>query len=92
MSEPIYRRAMELLEADIHDDLVALEPHKGNCFGFNSVAATVWRQLEEPQSLDQLKARLLTEYDVDESTCDSELRELLNDFEAKGLISRTKSR
>ena len=91
MTQPTYRRAVELLEADINDELVALDPQQGDCFGFNSVATSVWKQLEVPRSVDELKAHLLTEYDVSEETCDAELRELLDDLETKGLISRTNS-
>lgn len=92
MTEPFYHRAMELLEADIDDELVALEPGQGSCFGFNSVATTVWKYLAVPRTGDELKAHLLAEYDVGELTCETELRELLDNFEAKGLISRAQTR
>jgi hypothetical protein len=92
MRDPIYRRAIELLEADINDELVALEPDRGNCFGFNSVATTVWKHLEVPRSSNELKAHLLSEYDVSEQTCENELRELLDELEAKGLVSKTAPR
>lgn len=92
MAEPKYHRAIELLEADIDDEMVALEPRKGSCFGFNSVATTVWRYLAVPRTADELKAHLLAEYEVGEESCETELRELLDDFEAKGLISRALSR
>jgi hypothetical protein len=74
------------MEAEIGDELVALEPAKGNCFGFNSVATSVWRALAEPRSFDQLRDALLDEYDVDAEQCSSELRTLLEDMEARGLI------
>jgi hypothetical protein len=35
---PVYRRALTLMEADIGDELVALDATAGNCFGFNQVA------------------------------------------------------
>jgi hypothetical protein len=92
MTEPTYRRAIDLLEADIDDELVALEPSQGSCFGFNSVATTVWKYLEVPRTGDELKAHLLAEYDVTEQTCETELGELLNELQAKGLISRVPSR
>ena len=92
MDTEVYRRAVDLLEADINDELVALDPDQGNCFGFNAVATTVWRQLEVPRSISELKTHLLAEYDVDEATCDGELRALLDDLEKRGLISKTESR
>jgi len=52
------------MEAELGEELVALDPQAGNCFGFNEVAAWVWRRLAEPASLDQLRDELLKEYDV----------------------------
>lgn len=86
MSETIYRRATSLMEADVGDELVALDPDKGACFGFNTVATTVWRALVEPRTFGQLRDELLGDYDVSSEQCTEELRELLTDMAAKGLI------
>lgn len=84
-----YRRAVELLEADINDELVALEPAKGACFGFNSVAKDVWRKLDRPRTFDELRDELLSEYEVSEDQCTEELRGLLDDMSRANLIERT---
>lgn len=83
----VYRRTTELMQAELGDELVALEPNSGVCFGFNSVAATVWQQLKAPQGFDQIKERLLTEYDVDERQCGADLIELLDRLIDIGLVS-----
>ena len=85
-----YRRSVELLEADINDELVALEPDQGRCFGFKSVAKDVWRKLERPRSFEELRQELLSEYDVAEDQCDRELRELLEDMAKAKLIERVR--
>lgn len=85
----IYRRAVELLEADINDELVALEPTKGACFGFNSVAKDIWRKLERPRTFDELRNALLGEYEVSEDQCTEELRGVLDDMSRANLIERT---
>ena len=89
MSEAQYVRTKELLSADVGDELVALDADAGHCYGFNSVAASVWRQLKEPQSFDGLKRSLMDEYEVSEEQCSADLTQLLNDFVGKGLIRRT---
>ena len=86
MSQPSYRRATDLMEANLGDELVALDPKGGECFGFNSVATSVWRELRQPKSFDELREVLLGEYDVDPEQCTRELRELLDDLFAKGLV------
>ena len=89
MGNETYRRAVDLLEADIDDELVALEPTKGACFGFNSVAKDVWRKLERPQSFEELKNELLSEYEVTADQCSEELRGLLDSMSWAQLIERT---
>lgn len=82
----LYRRAVELLEADVNDELVALDPTQGNCFGLNAVAKDVWRKLESPRTFNDLRSELLDDYDVTEEECTRELEELLAEMTANGLI------
>lgn len=83
----IYERATELLEAEVGDELVALDLAGGMCFGFNSVATAVWQQLQAPLSFDEIKTHLLAEYEVDENQCSMELEELLARMVDNGLVS-----
>jgi hypothetical protein len=82
----LYRRNVELLEAHVNEELVALDPHKGTCYGFNGVATEVWRKLVNPKTFDQIEAELLVEYDVPPAQCTEELKALLTDLEQRGLI------
>jgi hypothetical protein len=75
------------MEAELGDELVALEPAAGHCFGFNSVATSVWRQLDGPKTFEQLRDALLREYDVEPEQCARELQELLDDLCSRGLIA-----
>jgi hypothetical protein len=86
MEQRVYERARELMEAELGDELVALDPAGGECFGFNGVAATVWRLLERPGTASELKQSLLSEYDVDPAQCEAELEELLADLVSRGLV------
>ena len=82
----IYQRKAELLEAEVATDIVALDLVAGKCFGFNEVAAAVWRYLSEPRSFEEIELHLRHEFDVEANQCASELKELLKDMESKGLI------
>ncbi len=82
----VYKRSVDLMEAELGDELVALDPNAGDCFGFNSVATSVWRQLQEPRAFEELRDALLQEYEVDQQRCARELQELLDDMSARGLI------
>ena len=82
----MYERAIELLEAELGDEILTLDPQDGQCFGFNSVAASVWRKLARPASFDEIKQSLLTEYEVDPEQCTEELHELMRVLIDRGLV------
>ena len=86
MSETIYERATELLEADLGAELMALDVDAGTCFGFNSVATDVWRQLACPRSFREIRDALLAEYEVGDEQCTAELSELMKSFVEMGLV------
>ena len=79
------------MEADIGNELVALDPEAGNCFGFNEVATSVWRSLEQPKTFDQLRDELLREYDVGSEQCSRELQMLLKDLISRRLVEKTEA-
>jgi hypothetical protein len=87
VKEPVYERAANLMEAELGDELVALDTDGGQCFGFNNVATSVWRHLEHPKTFDQLRDALLDEYEVDPEQCTRELKGLLDDLFEKRLVS-----
>jgi hypothetical protein len=87
MRDPVYSRSAELMEADIGDEMVALDQRAGSCFGFNSVATEVWRRLTTPRTFEQLRDELLESYDVTPEQCTNELQALLRDLQANGLIT-----
>lgn len=86
MADTRYCRAVDLMEADLGEELVALDPNAGNCFGFNEVAAWVWRRLEQPATFDQLRDGLLRDYEVSDEQGSAELQQLLDDLVARGLV------
>jgi hypothetical protein len=79
------------MEAELGDELVALDPAAGECFGFNGVAASIWRNLERPKSFEQLRDALLEEYEVEPDRCATELGALLDDLSARGLVTTVES-
>lgn len=74
------------MEAELGEELVALDPKAGECFGFNNVATSVWRELESPKTFEQLRNALLDQYEVGSDQCSLELRQLLDDLTTKGLV------
>jgi hypothetical protein len=88
MAEPTYKRAIALMEAQVGDELVAMDVNIGSCFGFNSVAKDVWQRLGSPKTSAELRDELLADYDVDAERCAGELQALLDELVAKGWVER----
>lgn len=86
MNEPLIRRRIELMEAELDDEIVGLDVEQGTCFGFNATATTVWKALERPAARSELLETLLREYDVEPAACAAELDALLADLTARGMI------
>lgn len=63
-----------------------LDPATSNYFGLDGVGARIWDLCEQPQSVEALVAVLITEYDVDESTCSTEVMSFLAELEAANLL------
>jgi hypothetical protein len=76
------------MDADIGDEVVAMNVERGDCFGFNEVAAEIWRLLEAPKTFEELQEVLLRKYDVSAERCAAELRSLLDELMANQLITR----
>lgn len=84
-----YVRVRELLEAELGDEIVALDVDGGQCFGFNSVAAEIWRLLELPRDIEELQRILMARYRVGAAQCLEDLEDCLAELEERGLIRTT---
>jgi hypothetical protein len=81
-----YVRAKSLLEAELGDEIVALDVEGGNCFGFNSVAAEIWRLLETPRDLESIQCELLDKFDVSPGACLADIQAHLAELRELGLV------
>jgi Coenzyme PQQ synthesis protein D (PqqD) len=80
------RRTGELIETTVDGELVALHVDNGTCYGFNGTATRIWSLIEQPRRLSELKEELLSEFEVDPAVCEAQLKELLKELEADGLV------
>ncbi len=64
-----------------------LDPATSNYFGLEGVGARIWDLCELPQSVETIVAVLITEYDVDESTCSAEVSSFLVEMESANLLT-----
>lgn len=86
MNDARVRRRGGLIEAEVDGELIGLEVRQGVCYGFNGTATRIWALIEEPRKISEIVAALRAEYEVDAATCARDVRALLGQFEADGLV------
>ena len=81
-----YQRAINLMEAPVADELLALDREGTRCFGFNESATVIWRQLETPKSMEEIVLHVSRLYAVEESETVRDIEDLMHDLMKKGLV------
>jgi Coenzyme PQQ synthesis protein D (PqqD) len=60
-------------------------------YGLNPVGSRIWRLIQKPKSIGELRDALVDEYEVEPERCESDLLELLEKMRAEGLIEVSSS-
>lgn len=70
----------------VGDETVLLDLKSGVYFGLDPVGARFWELVEEGHRLPELITALLDEYEVEEEVLDKDIRGLINELCARGLL------
>lgn len=62
-----------IIASPIDDEVVMANLKTDKYYGLNPVSTRIWHLLEEPQRLSDLCDVLMSEFDVDEATCQTEV-------------------
>ena len=89
-SDTLVVRNDGLMEAEVANEIVALNVEKGTCYGLNSVGSRIWKLIAVPIRIGDICAKLLAEYKVEPSDCERQVVELLEELRAEGLIATGK--
>jgi hypothetical protein len=82
-------RCDELIVAELHDELLGLHEDGGDVYGFNATAAWVWKAIDKPTKLSELCSGLVRHFEIEVEACDPELRRVLTELRAEGLVTIT---
>ena len=80
------RKQGDWLAAKIGDELVMMSAEKGNYLGLSEVGARIWELVETAQTIGDLCAQLVTEFDVTSDVCGTEVETFLRELETHGAI------
>jgi hypothetical protein len=87
--ETFVRQGPGLIEAQIDNEIVALNVDTGTCYGLNKVGARIWNLIRQPTRVRDIRDQLLTEFKVEPDICTQEVLELLEELSSEGLIIKS---
>lgn len=74
------------VSCELAGEVVLLQLDSGIYYGLDPVGSRVWQLLQEPRSFAELQDALLAEFEVEPERCAGDLRVLLGELDAAGLI------
>lgn len=75
-----------VLAQTLGEEVVLLDANRGVYFSLNPTGARAWQLLSEGESLDQIRAALIEEFDVTAEVLEADLQALLHDLTESQLI------
>jgi len=78
--------AKDQFSCPLGDDTVILDLKAGLYFSLDNVGAMVWRLIQQPKTVKDVRRAILDEFEVSEEVCGRDLQALLNDLAERGLI------
>ncbi len=85
-NDMLVSRGAGLIEAQVDNEIVGLHVQNGTCYSFNPTATRIWQLIEQPRMLADICATLGAEFNVDPATCEADVRAMLDDLAADGLV------
>ena len=70
----------------IGEETIILDLESGTYFGLDPVGARAWELMAEGRTINSVCTVMLEEYDVDEARLERDLRKLVEDLRAHGLV------
>ena len=74
------------VSCEVNSETVILHFDSGEYFGLNDVGTLVWKMIEQPRSVSELRDAILRDYEVDADQCERDLLDLLGELRDRGLI------
>jgi len=74
------------MASDIGGETVILGLTAGRYYGLDAVGARIWQLIQNPTPVADLTRTIVSEYEVDEARCESDLLRLLDSMASAGLV------
>jgi Coenzyme PQQ synthesis protein D (PqqD) len=80
-------RASDVMASPVDNELVMMDIERGVYYSLDRVGADIWKRLAEPLRVADLCDQLMQEYEVDRTTCETDVLAVLNEMAADGLLA-----
>jgi hypothetical protein len=74
------------VSCELGGEAAILHMQRGVYYGLDSIGAAVWKRIQQPARVADLRDFLIGEYDVERTQCETDLTELLEKLSAEGLV------
>lgn len=85
-SQTILVATKEQVSCDLGEEAAILGMKSSVYYGLNPVGACVWRLLQRPRSVGEIRDTIVSEYDVTSERAESDLIKLLEQMLQEGLV------
>lgn len=80
------RLPKEVVWTKLGEEVAILNSETGTYFGLDPVGSRIWCLMADGAAVDEVISTLLTEYQVDEQRVRDDLRDLIEQLEARALV------
>ena len=74
------------VSCDLSGEAAILNLKSSVYFGLNTVGASIWKLIQEPKAVKEIRNAILEEYNVEPDRCEHDILELLQELSTQGLI------
>ena len=85
-SHSIVAAAKDQIFCALGEEAVILNLKNGVYYGLDAVGSRIWAHVQEPKTVNEIRDALLNEFDVEGRLLENDLRALLEELAAEGLI------
>ena len=86
MPDTMSVKAKDVMIVDLSGEAVILNTDNWVYYGLNGMGHGIWNMIQEPKRIDELKSKILCEYDVDSEVFEQDLFEFIREMEIQGLV------
>jgi hypothetical protein len=76
----------DVVSCDLAGEVAILNMKDGVYYGLDPVGASIWNLIQKPIVLEEVRDRILEEYDVGAEECQEDLLELIGQLIENGLV------